>query len=236
MSILSTIFGGQSAASQATQDNQGTQDTQGTGTQDNPPANEPTGLDKFNDIINFKPDPESQPKPFNPDELITVDPKALQEEVSKMNFLEGTMTKEDATAIVEGGEGALAAMAKVMNSAMQKVFMQNTLASRAIASKTLGNSLDHVDSRIAGMMRKDKINSTLAQANPALSHPAAAPMIEALIPKIEAKFPNASPEEIKDKATEYFLEFANQINPHKEDKKSTSQADEIDWFDWVKDQ
>lgn len=227
MSFLSQFFGTSNASSEQNAGNP----LPTTTTETAPP--EPQGLDKFNEIINFQPDPENAPKPFNPDELITVDPAKLQEEVGRMNFLEGTMSKEDAQAIVEGGEGALAAMAKVMNSAMQKVFMQNTLASRAIASKTLGNSLEHVDSRIQGMLKKDKITSSLAQANPVLTHPAAAPMIEALIPKIEAKFPTASPEEIKEKAVEYFLEFANQINPAKEEKQE-SKSNEIDWMDWVK--
>lgn len=234
MSILSQLFGGSSESSASNSSQQPTAQQQPQQTTESA-STEPQGLDKFNDIINFQPDPDKAPKPFNPDDLITVDPENLQKEVSKMNFLEGSMSKEDAQAIVEGGEGALAAMAKVMNNALQKAFMQSTLASKAIASKTLGNSLDHVDSRIANLMRKDKISSSLAQSNPVLSHPAAAPMIESLIPKLEAKFPSASPDEIREKAEEYFLEFAKQLMPQKEESANTGRADQINWNDWVKE-
>lgn len=233
MSILGQLFGGSSESSASNSSQTPVADNAGTSGGESATP-EPQGMDKYLDIINFQPDPDKAPKPFNPDDLLTVDPENLQKEISKMNFVEGAITKEDAQAITEGGEGALVALVKVMQNFGQKMYMQNVIASKHISSKTLGNSLEHVDSRISSMMRKDKINSSLAQSNPVLSHPAAAPMIESLIPKIEAKFPGASPEEVRAKAEEFFLDFAKSMIPGEKESTQTPPG-QTNWADWVKE-
>jgi hypothetical protein len=196
-------------------------------------APEPTGLDKFTDLATFVPDPEKAPKPFDPAELISADPEALQKQVSQMNFIQGALTKEEAQAIAEGGEGALNAMAKALNAVAQRSFMQATLAAKEVSAETLRKSLSHIDERINSNLRQDKINAALSEANPALSHPAAKMVMANLIPQIQAKFPEASPEEVKEKTLEYFTEFTKAFSPTKEEVKPTVPGEVENWFDWV---
>lgn len=231
MSILQTIFGGSAQQGQQAQ----------PAPQDNSPDNsaqpEPQGMDKYTDLVNFQPDPDKAPKPFDPSTLINADPEQLQRQISQMNFVQGAISKEEAELINQGGEGALGVMAKALNTVAQNAFMQATLAAKNISSETMKQSLSHLDSRVDERLRNQQVSSALAQANPILAHPAAKPMIEAIMPKIQTKHPEASPEEIRDKAVEYLMDFANAFNPHEtNDPNKPKVPAGTNWEDWISDE
>lgn len=195
----------------------------------------PQGLDKFTDIMNFTPDPKDVKEPFDANKLLEVNPEALQAEISKMNFVEGVISEKDAEAIAGGGEGALAAMAKALNAVGQNVFMKATLAAKAVSSKTLEGSMSHIDERFNSSLRKSQINSAILESNPNLAHPVAKVMIDAYIPKLEAKFPNATPAEIKDRAAELVASLIDTLSPVDKSKEDKAKSESMDWLDWAKD-
>lgn len=238
MSILQTIFGSNSGSgnnSQSPQTPQGQQSSNDNGSsEDNTP--EPQGLDKYTELVNYTPDPETAPKPFDPHTLINSDPEALQKQISQMNFVQGAISKEEAELINQGGEGALGVMAKALNTVAQNAFLQAVTASKNISSETLKQSLSHLDSRVDERLRNQQVNTALSQANPILAHPAAKPLIEAIMPKIQAKYPQASPEEIRDKTVEYLTDFTNSVNPQKTDDKDASTVLGQNWDAWIKDE
>lgn len=232
MGILDTIFGN-SASATAGQQQQQQQQQQTQAPSDTSTAPEPEGLDKFTDLVNFTPDPDKVPKPFDPSTLINADPEALAKQVSQMNFVQGAITKEDAEVIAAGGADAIGVMAKALNTVAQKAFMQATLAAKNISSETLKQSLSHLDTRVDERLRNQQVSSALAEANPALAHPVAKPLIDAVMPKIQAKYPGASPTEVRDMAVSYLMEFANAVNPPKEDKPARAPGEVLDWGEWL---
>ena len=234
MSILQSIFGGSNQQQQQQQANQAPQQ-QATPVEQEAPA--PEGLDKYTELVNYQPDPDKVPKPFDPADLISADPEALAKQVSQMNFVQGAISKEEAELIAQGGEGALGVMAKALNTVAQNAFMHAVTASKNISSETLKQSLSHLDSRVDSRLKSQQVNSALAQANPILAHPAAKPMIEAIMPKIQAKHPEASPEEIRDKAVEYLTDFANAVNPPQTDDSTNSKVPAgTNWNEWIGDE
>ena len=192
---------------------------------------EVSGLDAFKDLWNNDAgDKEGgKEKEFDPSSSLNIDPAAIQKAVAEIDFSQ-VMDKDTVAKIAEGGDGAQAAFATSMNSLAQHVFSQSMIANATLVKQALSQSTGAFDSRAQQLMRQDKISSTVKDSNPAFKHPSAAPIVEAMQSQLSKKYPTASPQEISEKATQWFGEFASEIQaPERKKKESQKKADEPDW-------
>jgi hypothetical protein len=191
---------------------------------------EVSGLDAFKDLWNNESTEGEEGDTFDPSSSLNVDPKAIQEAVSQIDFSQ-VLDKETLSQISEGGEGAQQAFAKSMNSIAQHVFSQSMIANATMVKQALSNSTGAVDGRIKNQLRQSKVSESVRNTNPEVyNHPSVAPIMEAMEGQLLRKYPTASPEEISQKANQWFEKFADEIAaPKRKQAESKSRSQEMDW-------
>ena len=183
-------------------------------------------LDKFNDL--WTPVKEGEgPQNFDPSKMFEIDPAKIQQEVSKINFA-NSVTPEMLAAIQGGGEDAQKAFVQAMNAVSQQTFAQSMLASAKLVEGAMTKANNSLDSRIEQRAKQLQASSSLRESNPALAHPAAAPIVSALESTFAQKHPTATPAELTKMAQEYLTMFAGVAAGKKEEAASTKSG-EPDW-------
>lgn len=202
---------------------------EGAGVSNNPPApNTETKvespLDAFSglwDTTNNAGSDASDAPYFN------VKPEDLAQAASTVDFSK-VINKETASKIASGGEEAVAAFMESMNKVAQSVYAQSTLAAMTVAEKAARKANSQVMDQLPSAIRKQSVSESLRTENPALQHPAAQPILQALEHQLGLKYPNATSAEIKQHAQKYLSGFAALANPA---SPATSQnaKQEDDW-------
>lgn len=253
MSIFSSLFGGTTpqpaqpapAAAPAAQSGVGQpgnippqpnqQPAQNTGTAPNgvvpaqvaaaTPSTDAPQLDTFSALWQ----PEQNPQPNQP--LIQIDPKALADAARKTDFTK-MISQEQLTAIGAGGEGAMQAFAQAMNSVAQGVYAQSAFAATKIAEQAVERASARFTSEIPAHVKKLQVSENLRSDNPALSHPAASPILGAIESQLTMKHPQASSAEISKMAKQYLDNFASAINKPKDDAAAAAKVKVDQGTDW----
>lgn len=189
-------------------------------------------LDQFKDIWQPTKEQTEGPAP-----LLNVDPKSLAE-VSKRTDFTKLIQPEQLTAIAAGGEEAVKAFASAMNRVAQGVYAQSSFAATKIAEAAVTKAKEQWEAELPQHVKRQTVSETLRTENPALSHPAAAPLLNAIEAQITQKHPNASSAEITAMANNYLSEFAKAVNAPqlKRDQQAAAskQADgETDWSSYL---
>lgn len=184
-------------------------------------------LDAFKDI--WQPN-ENQPEP---QPLISVDAKTLAEASKKTDFTK-LITPEQLQGIAAGGEEGVKAFAQAMNAVAQGVYAQSAFASTKIVEQAVSKAKEQWAAELPSHVKIQNISETLRTENPALSHPAAAPLLGAIQATLTQKHPNASASEITAMAKQYLGDFANAVqSPEKklalEKQQKEQSAGETDW-------
>lgn len=187
-------------------------------------------LDKFKDLWAAPKEGDPVPQNFDPSKMFQIDPAKIQAEVSKINFT-GSVTPEQMAAITQGGEGAQQAFMQAMNAVAQQSFAQSMLASAKLVEGALTQANNSMDSRIDQRAKQFQASNSLREANPALSHPAAAPFITAMENQLALKHPTATPAELTKLAQEMLTGFANVAagKPEPDAAQSKKAPDDVDW-------
>ena len=199
------------------------------GTVDTSKANDPSAnpLDAFKDI--WKPaEPNKDAAPTN--SFANIDPAKIMEAAGKVNFTQ-SITPELMQKINAGGEGAMQAMLEAMNKVGQASFAQAMQASIAINNRSLAEARQQFSSELPGMFKRQALSDSLRTENPAFSHPAAQPILEALQTQLTQKYPNATSGELAQMARDYLANFNAAANPTKESsaQQQSQQSTEPDW-------
>lgn len=160
-------------------------------------------------------DPKNAAKP--PEPLFNIDSKAIAESAGKVDF-RSAITPELATRIKAGGEDGMTAMLEAMNGMSQTVFARAAEAAATITQEGVKKAEQQFAARIPSMIKRQNVRSAI-QENPALSNPAAAPMVQFVVSQIQVKHPNASEAEIRSMASDYFDGFAAMISEQSESAK-----------------
>lgn len=204
----------------------------GEGTSTGEATGEVSGLDAFKDLWDNKTEGEEGKEgadPQDPSAFLNIDPKAIQDAVSKVDFAQ-VLDAETLGQISEGGEAAQQAFSKSMNSIAQHVFSQSMIANATLVKQALAQSTGAFDSRAQEVLRKSQIDQTVSGSNPAFNHPSAKPIVESMQAQLAKKYPQASPQEISDKANQWFQEFANEVGaPQRKQAASNKAKGEPDW-------
>lgn len=178
---------------------------------------------------------EGDPKPanFDPSSLFQVDPAKVQQAVSQMNFATA-ITPEIMQQIAAGGEDATKAFMQAMNSVAQQSFAQSMIGSAKLVEQAMTKANDSLDARLKEGIRQQQISSSLRDSNPALSHPAAQPLVAALEAQFTQKYPTASPTEITKMAQDYLSKFAASVSPAQPSPQQQQATKETDWDLFIK--
>jgi hypothetical protein len=160
-----------------------------------------------------------------------VDPAKLQEAVSKANFVQA-IPQENLAKIAAGGDDAVKAFAESLNLVAQNVLAQSTMASSKMVENALSKANESLNARLPNMMKQYQLTDNMQNENPALSHPAAQPLIEAVKSQLTIKHPDATTIELTKMAKEYLTAFAGLVNPAAppaDTKGGKGKANDVDW-------
>lgn len=168
-------------------------------------------LAEFNDL--WTPPPADENAPVEPGSLYaTVDPAKMLAAAKKVDFAK-SISAETLAKITAGGADSGAALMQVLNEVSQRSYAQATLAASKMIDTAIKQSQDVSNTRLPSLIKKHQVSDSIQQANPALQHPAAAPILQALETQFTAKYPNATVTEIKDLASRYLTQFGKVVNP-----------------------
>lgn len=142
------------------------------------------------------------------------DPAKMLEAARKVDFSK-SIPPEVLTKITAGGPEAATAFAQALNDVSQRAYAQSSFASTKMIEQALAKFQEGLNSRLPGQIKQHAVADSIRELNPALQHPAAAPIMEALQSQMAVKYPNATVAEIRDMASQYLTAFAGSALPQK---------------------
>ena len=157
------------------------------------------------------------------------DPVKMLEAARKVDFAK-SIPADVLSKITAGGPDAAAAFMAALNDVSQRSYAQSSFASTKIVEAALAKFQEGIDSRLPGQIKKQQVSDSLRESNPALMHPAAAPIMEAMQAQLSVKYPNATVAELQGMASQYLTAFNTAANPVKAEKVSASE----DWGTFFK--
>jgi len=143
-----------------------------------------------------------------------IDPQKVFEAAKGANF-SSAISPEILAAVTAGGEGASVALQQAINAATQAAFAQSTLATTKLIEQAITKTNAKNLAELPGLVKRHTAADSLHGENPALSNPAAAPIIAAIQAQMALKHPNATASELKSLATKYLANFAEVVKPTK---------------------
>lgn len=141
-----------------------------------------------------------------------VDPTKMLAAARKVDFSK-SIPPEVLSKITAGGPEAAQAFAQALNDVSQRSYAQSSFAATKIVEQALAKFEEGMNNRLPNQMKSLQVADSLRESNPALNHPAAAPIVQALQAQFTTKFPNASATEIRQMATDYLTQFAGLVTP-----------------------
>ena len=142
------------------------------------------------------------------------DPAKMLEAARKVNFA-ANVPADVLAKITAGGPDAAAAFATAMNDIGQRAYAQSSFAATKIVESALSKFQEGLDNRLPSQVKRFQVSESLRESNPALSSPAAAPIMEALQAQLTVKYPNATVTELQGMASQYLTQFSQLVNPPK---------------------
>jgi hypothetical protein len=155
------------------------------------------------------PDPKTIPTPQSLIPTMNVDPAEIVKKAKTVNF--GAAISPDKLELAAKGDAQ--ALAHVINEAAQSAYAQGALAAVEISKA----GFRHMDTTmqngyLAGEVRKATIKNEFANdLSPILNNPALLPLVNMMETQFTAKYPNATPAEIKQMASDYMVGAAGEI-------------------------
>lgn len=193
--------------------------------------NEETPLADFAKLWEIEPPKEGE-VPQQVGVFGNLDPKKVQETVSRANFTQ-VVTPELLAKAQQGGEEGVKAMLTAMNAMAQQVLAQSTMASTKMIDHALGKNRENFLGELPSHLNKHIVANQLRADNPALNNPAVQPLIKAMEQQFVNKYPNATPTEITQMATNYIAGLGQVFSPAPMSQESTQNKGETDWTNFV---
>jgi hypothetical protein len=155
---------------------------------------------------------------------------------AKARDFRNVLTPELLAKVQAGGAGATEALLESMNAMVQTVYADSTHANMQILEHALKRNKDEMFSELPSRVKKINVNETLKVKNPALSHPAVAPWIEAVQAQLTTQYPNESAANIADMAQQYVASSLEALVPKTAavpTPNSRRGAEVEDWDEWA---
>jgi hypothetical protein len=189
-------------------------------------------LDAFTDLFKVEPVDPNNPEPVNPMDqpLLAFDPAKLKEAAGKMNFAAGI----DAETMQKAMQDPAVFM-QVINQVAQNGFAGAISTVAPMVEQTIRKNNERVESALPERVRNVQISQT-GPKNPALSHPAAKPIVDGMKYQIAAKNPHLSPEKVAELAESYFINLSTELqagSPQNQQQQQKQKAGEADWTSFL---
>lgn len=195
-----------------------------------PATKEVSPLDSFADI--WKTDPNATKDEFNPSAIFQMDSQKMAEALAQVDFAK-SITAEDMAAVQAGGPEAMQAMMGMLNKASRETMGAAVKASASMIEQALTKASGAMNGQISSQVKLNQVTSQLQEANPALSHPGAAPLVEAMKQQFTNKYPQATSSEIAQMTQKYLTGFAQMAagkQPEPVAKKGEEEQDFSSFF------
>lgn len=166
--------------------------------------------------------------------LFQTDPAKIREAAGQIDFL--SQVPQELMQKAMAGNDPQAFMA-VMNSVAQNALatsLQLATATTEQAGQRIGQRFN---TALPGRFKDMQLQST-KPTNPALSHPAAQPMLQAVRQQIKAQNPDMSAEQIQQMAEGYLSSFASEItgaDPSRPKPQASDDGDDFNWLQWAQE-
>lgn len=206
---------------------QGTENNNNNNTDGNN-NNEQTPLDPFKDL--WKNDDKSTTE-NNFGILGEINPQKIAEVAGKVNFAKAVKA-DDVKAIQAGGDGAVEALGRALNSVSQTVYAQSAVAASKLIEAATEKLEAKLNESLPSRIKQQSFSNNLREQNPAYSHPAAAPLVAMIEQQMSSKYPNATPAELTTLAQDYFTKTFSAISgadKKKAEEEAKAKAGEFDW-------
>lgn len=243
MSLMERIFGArppQQAPQQGVTNNPtqnpppaGTQQSQQTAPNGVVPEgsnNAPAGqspADKFADLW----EPAKQDESNNGAAQQGLTPEKMLEAASKVDF-KRVLDQESLAKIAAGGDGAIEALANLLNKTSQTVYGQSTVVAQKLIESEVAKARQEFLDQIPGLVKKQTMRESLLTDNPAFKKPSVAPIVEAIQAQLAQKNPKATAAELNAMAKEY-LQIAAQDFAPAPPKVVDPTKEATDWDEYV---
>ena len=214
MSFVSRIFGTTSQADNAPQQNAPTPQTPPANVTPPAPAAPVSPMDEFKSLWEPTATQTGVDATLPANMFAGADPTKMLEAARKVDFAK-SVPPEVLAKITAGGPDAAAAFAQAINDVAQRSYAQSSFASTKIVEAALAKFQEGIEARLPGQVKNFQVRESLRESNPALMHPAAAPIMEALQAQLTVKYPNASVSELQGMASQYLTSFTSAATPPK---------------------
>lgn len=138
-----------------------------------------------------------------------MDPAKIDQTIGQLDFTKA-VTPEMVAKIAAGGTEAVSAMLAAMNLVGQQSMKAALTASVKVTETGIQTSGQRLKDNLPGLVRNEAVSGALREDNPLFNDPSTAPMMEVLTQQMAQKFPQASPQEVREHAKRYMLNFAGQ--------------------------
>lgn len=165
-----------------------------------------------------------------------VDPQALQEKISTINFAQGV----NPDVVEKALSGDIASFQQALNSVAQLAVTQAITASVQAMRAANEYEQQRLKKELPDFLKEFTIQDKL-KSSPLLNDPAMAPIVEGLKEKLRQAYPQASAEEIARKAEEYLQGVAAKFQSQPQSSSQEQQVNQQnqqptaqDWANWLK--
>ena len=193
-----------------------------------PNTPEPTGLDKWGNLVDNKTSTEGEPtapKPIFDPVAILKDPAALEKISSELDFT-SAITKETQQKFADNDPGAMVSMANDIGKA---AYLQAIQHASALSQQHVADRLDRQEDSLSSSIKTHLSEYELEQHIPEIKNPIVRLGTEQFVAKLKAQNPSMSASDVSTEVRSYLKELSNTFNPDTP-KPGEEKPQEIDWL------
>lgn len=192
----------------------------------NPSAPPVSPLDQFAKVWEPKAvDPNASVDP----NTVPITPEQFMEAAGKIDFSKA-IPQETLAKITAGGPEAAAAFMEAINKVNQMSFGQSLAGAQKLVTRSIEAARKDFTTNIPKAVRSQNVRENLSQKNANLSHPAVAPVFNAIQAQLADQYPTASEAELQQRAEEYITNMGKAFAPTPAPAKQEVPKEE-DWSD-----
>lgn len=154
---------------------------------------------------------------------VALTPEQVAQAAANANFA-GNIDPNLAAVALGGGEGAVQALAQIINQASRNAFAQAVAASSGIAERAASAQRQQIQGQLPTLVKDAQFQDQLLGAMPQLNNPTMQPMVEIIRAGIAANNPTFTPSQLAEKTREFLAGFASVTAPQQQQTASAAQG------------
>jgi hypothetical protein len=161
-----------------------------------------------------------------------LDMQALSNAANQLNFA-GQISESTMQSIAAGGPDAVKAMQDALNQVGRQAFLTNAKSTTSLVQAAVQQSNNNIAGIVQEQLRLAGLDN-VQKANPVLSNPTYAPIVDSVKTQLVRKFPTASQEDLNSMLGQYFDKMATSMGYTPSAAPAKSQVNQdIDWAQYL---